>query len=203
MHLGKCWRHRLADHVANIGVTPPLPCFAPGEVLEERLQVQIMATICRRGDKWQVQVRRKGCPPLSRSFNQKADAQAWARHVELLADRGELSSGTTSLTGSRRAMKRQRSGLRSDEVDRTALAPIATVNATQHTSRLDAIARQQGCGISCSSLLEVPVFDDDQAALVASTWLPWPARLACCPCSFSSGRSRPGPRLTAKHACCA
>src|SRR4028119_2071579 len=57
-----------------------------------------MAAIRKRGDKWQVQVRRKGCPPQSRSFSQKADAQAWARSVELQADRGELSSNAASLT---------------------------------------------------------------------------------------------------------
>ncbi|WGD28939.1 site-specific integrase [Ancylobacter sp. WKF20] len=49
-----------------------------------------MATIRKRGAKWQVQVRRKGCPPLARSFIQKSDAQAWARQVELEADRGDL-----------------------------------------------------------------------------------------------------------------
>jgi integrase len=50
-----------------------------------------MATIRKRGTKWQVQVRRKGSPPLSRSFLHKADAQAWARHIELQADRGDLT----------------------------------------------------------------------------------------------------------------
>jgi len=50
-----------------------------------------MATIRKRGTKWQVQVRRKGSPLLSRSFLHKADAQAWARQVELQADRGDLA----------------------------------------------------------------------------------------------------------------
>ena len=56
-----------------------------------------MATIRRRGVKWQVQVRRKGCPPLSRSFIQKADAQAWARQVELEVDRRGLAPDRAAL----------------------------------------------------------------------------------------------------------
>ena len=50
-----------------------------------------MATFRKRGDKWQVQVRRKGQPTISKTFNLKTDAQGWARELELAADRGELS----------------------------------------------------------------------------------------------------------------
>lgn len=46
-----------------------------------------MATIRKRNGKWQVQVRRKGCPTQTRSFSSKADAQAWARQTEADADR--------------------------------------------------------------------------------------------------------------------
>jgi integrase len=56
-----------------------------------------MATIRKRGTKWQVQVRRKGSPPLSRSFLHKADAQTWARQLELQADRGDLIPKATVL----------------------------------------------------------------------------------------------------------
>lgn len=56
-----------------------------------------MATIRKRGTKWQVQVRRKGSPPLSRSFLHKADAQAWGRQVELQVDRGDLAPKETVL----------------------------------------------------------------------------------------------------------
>ena len=49
-----------------------------------------MATIRKKNDKWQVQVRRKGAPAVSRSFRTKADAQAWARQVETEADRTGL-----------------------------------------------------------------------------------------------------------------
>lgn len=49
-----------------------------------------MATIRKRGLRYQVQIRRKGMPPLSRSFLTKRDAQLWARQSELQADRKEL-----------------------------------------------------------------------------------------------------------------
>ena len=49
-----------------------------------------MATIRKRGFRWQVQVRRTGQPPLSRSFIQRSDAEAWARKQEVLQDQGEV-----------------------------------------------------------------------------------------------------------------
>ena len=47
-----------------------------------------MATLRRRGDRWQVQVRRKGRTPISRSFRLKSEALLWAREQELEADHG-------------------------------------------------------------------------------------------------------------------
>lgn len=49
-----------------------------------------MATVRKRGNKYQVQVRRKGFPPTTRSFRLRADAIEWARLMETRADRGEL-----------------------------------------------------------------------------------------------------------------
>ena len=49
-----------------------------------------MATIRRHRGKFQVQIRRKGFSPITKSFNLLSDAKEWARHVERLADRGEL-----------------------------------------------------------------------------------------------------------------
>ena len=49
-----------------------------------------MATIRKRGTKWQAQVRRLGTAPITRSFLQRADAVAWARQVEADADRRGL-----------------------------------------------------------------------------------------------------------------
>ena len=56
-----------------------------------------MATIRKRGEAWQVQVRRKGHPALSRTFKRKADAELWARQIEAEADRAELPSGLGEL----------------------------------------------------------------------------------------------------------
>ena len=47
-----------------------------------------MATFRKRGSGWQAQVRRKGRPPISRSFHSKSAALAWARGQEFEADRG-------------------------------------------------------------------------------------------------------------------
>ncbi|ALK10322.1 tyrosine-type recombinase/integrase [Blastochloris viridis] len=56
-----------------------------------------MATIRKRGDKWQVQVRRQGHAPITRSFLQKADAVAWARQTETKLDRDGLVVDTSML----------------------------------------------------------------------------------------------------------
>jgi len=48
-----------------------------------------MATIRKRKRKWQVLIRRQGLS-ISRSFITIKDAQAWARHMEAKADRGDL-----------------------------------------------------------------------------------------------------------------
>ena len=48
-----------------------------------------MANIRKRGEKWQVQVRRQGFPGRSRTFNRHQEAAAWARAQELAMDRLE------------------------------------------------------------------------------------------------------------------
>jgi hypothetical protein len=49
-----------------------------------------MASIRKHRDKYQVQIRRKGVAPLTKTFTLLADAEEWVRHQERLADRGEL-----------------------------------------------------------------------------------------------------------------
>jgi hypothetical protein len=59
-----------------------------------------MATIRKRGTKWQVQIPRVGVRPISRSFSAKPlrkDAEAWARQMEVQADRRDLPSDPKSL----------------------------------------------------------------------------------------------------------
>lgn len=58
-----------------------------------------MATYRRRGDSWQVQVRRDGYPSLSKTFSSKADAVAWAREKERAIERAELPNSIRDLKG--------------------------------------------------------------------------------------------------------
>ncbi|MCB0475714.1 MAG: tyrosine-type recombinase/integrase [Flavobacteriaceae bacterium] len=56
-----------------------------------------MATFRKRGNKYQAQVRRLGHPDISKSFHTLKDAKEWARHMEVQADRHELSPDRRSL----------------------------------------------------------------------------------------------------------
>ena len=49
-----------------------------------------MASIRKHRSKWQVQIRRSGSRPISKSFINKTDAQIWARQTEIQADRRDL-----------------------------------------------------------------------------------------------------------------
>lgn len=61
-----------------------------------------MATFRFRSNRWQVQIRRKGHPALTRSFLMKKDAEAWARQVEAAQEREEalptISRSTAKVT---------------------------------------------------------------------------------------------------------
>ncbi len=47
-----------------------------------------MASIRRRGNKWQCRITRAGAKPLARTFNDKQGAVKWGRAVERDLDRG-------------------------------------------------------------------------------------------------------------------
>lgn len=49
-----------------------------------------MASFRKRGGKWQAIVRRRGLPPLSKTFRTKTDATRWARDLEHQVDTGSL-----------------------------------------------------------------------------------------------------------------
>ena len=52
-----------------------------------------MATIVHRGShQWQARVRRKGYPPVMKTFETKAEAKRWARLVESEMDHGAYVS---------------------------------------------------------------------------------------------------------------
>ena len=67
-----------------------------------------MATIRRRSDRWQVQVRRTGQSPISKSFTKKPDALTWARKMEAAADRGELANTHSGPITTRTILERYR-----------------------------------------------------------------------------------------------
>lgn len=58
-----------------------------------------MASIRKRSSSWQVQVRRDGFPPLSKTFSSKADAVAWAREKERAIDLAEIPTTLRDLKG--------------------------------------------------------------------------------------------------------
>jgi integrase len=48
----------------------------------------VMASFSKRGAYWRAQIRRKGYPEQNRTFDSKAQAEAWARSIENEMDRG-------------------------------------------------------------------------------------------------------------------
>lgn len=59
-----------------------------------------MATFRKRGERWQVQVRRQGATPLTKTFTLKADAEQWARQIEARLDQGDIPMSRRTLGGS-------------------------------------------------------------------------------------------------------
>jgi hypothetical protein len=47
-----------------------------------------MATISNRNNKWHVRIRRRGQPTVAKTFLVRADAEKWARSIEIEIDRG-------------------------------------------------------------------------------------------------------------------
>lgn len=58
-----------------------------------------MATIRKRANSWQVQIRRKGFPALTRTFATKTDATLWVREQERALDLGDLPRNINSARG--------------------------------------------------------------------------------------------------------
>ena len=52
-----------------------------------------MASIRKRGDRWHVQVRKKGHPTVTKTFSEKKHAEVWARRMETLADFNDPAFG--------------------------------------------------------------------------------------------------------------
>jgi integrase len=56
-----------------------------------------MATIRKRNDKYEVQIRRSGLQPFSKTFHTLKDARSWARHMDVEADRRDLPTDPKAL----------------------------------------------------------------------------------------------------------
>ena len=91
-----------------------------------------MATIRERGPyQWQAQVLKKGHPPQYKTFNNKADAEKWARLIEAEMDRGVFVS-----------RKEAENTTLSEVIDRYIDEHISTLKTvTRETNRAKAIQR--------------------------------------------------------------
>jgi hypothetical protein len=85
--LGQFFKHptvvRAGARFDAMPSSPTLASFNPG------LRGPTMATIRRRGNRWQTQIRRNSHPALTSSHASKRDAEIWARAVEAQLDRDE------------------------------------------------------------------------------------------------------------------
>lgn len=108
-----------------------------------------MATIRRRGAKWQAQVRRAGHRPQSRSFTRKQDAERWSRQMEGELDRG--GPDTPDMTFSNLLMRYQaevtsrKRGIKSEASRINAMRrdPIAQVKLSRLSPKLIADYRDR------------------------------------------------------------
>jgi len=55
-----------------------------------------MATIRKRGSRWEAQVRRRGLPEVTKRFDRKLDAEAWAAVVDSEITRGVFRDRATA-----------------------------------------------------------------------------------------------------------
>jgi integrase len=63
--------------------------YLPQYCHTQKEQARKMASIRKRGQhQWEAQIRRRGYPPQSKTFNTKAEAEAWAKTIESEMSRG-------------------------------------------------------------------------------------------------------------------
>lgn len=103
-----------------------------------------MATFEKRGKFWRVRIRRAGAPPQTRSFDDRAQAQKWARSIESEVDAGILidrrAAQRTSLAEIleryRREVTPTKRGARDESVRIKAMAsrPFAQIRISSLTS---------------------------------------------------------------------
>jgi integrase len=109
-----------------------------------------MATIREHGNKYQVQIRKKGHQPISKSFSKRIDAEKWAATVEGDMAKGEYTDKT--------------------EAEKTTLAEVlrayrdghaSTIKDTEIQARIDAIiARWTACEHVAMTNVNQTLFSD-------------------------------------------
>lgn len=123
-----------------------------------------MATIRRRADKWQVQVRRRHAPNISRTFHRKTEAEAWARSMEVEADRRTLKHDPRLLDELTLGdlVKRYRDTICS-----------AKMGADVETTLLNAFLRQGICRkpLSSLSVQDFATYRDERLKIVSASGL--------------------------------
>jgi integrase len=98
-----------------------------------------MATVRKRANKWQVQVRRFGFPNQSKTFHKRKDALGWARQIESKADINDLQTETIRLSDIRlsdlilRYLKDVVPLKKGSEVERLILEPILRLNLSNNS----------------------------------------------------------------------
>ena len=101
-----------------------------------------MASFRFHGNRWQARVRRAGYPVQTRSFLTKADAERWARTVEVQIDRGTYETPSNA----------QQFSL-GDLIDRYMREVTPRMKgAKEDLIRLAAIRRREICSIKIKSL---------------------------------------------------
>src|ERR1044071_6777226 len=90
-------RGTLAAHWKRSAIGILLGTIWSASFIDRRIARITMPTIRRLRNRWQAMVRRKAIAPQCKSFDKRADAVQWARHLETEADRVGLSAGAPFL----------------------------------------------------------------------------------------------------------
>ena len=120
-----------------------------------------MASIRKRGRRWQAQVRRLGHLPLIKSFASRADAEVWARETESSIDRG--SAVPVSATA------RKNKGLTLRELLTRYRKTIVVHKRSrkQEESAVDVFLREPICDLPAASITPLMISDYRDRRLMA------------------------------------
>ncbi|MDE0880497.1 MAG: site-specific integrase [Sphingomonas bacterium] len=121
-----------------------------------------MASIRKRGERWLVQVRREGFPPISKTFDLKSDAQKFARAFERDIDRGEVVP----------AERRQITTTVAELLDRYEQTETARKRgAKDEIAHMKAIRRHaiSKCNLACLTAVSVAGYRDDRLQCVSAS----------------------------------